>query len=305
MMSRAGNIVLTGADGFLGTALCRYLVDAGWSVRGLVRNLAAKQLPQSSRVTYFDCDIPGKLDERVFDGPVEAFIHCAFPTSGSPTYRAMEDQVRGAEELIRLCRERAACRFIFISSMSAHEEAESLYGRTKLRIETLLDAGRDLVIRPGFIVGDGGIFQRLVGSLHRAPVVPLFYGGRQPIQTIHVDDLCAAIRQALDRGLPGRLVLAEERPFPIREFYRAILNKLGERKFLVPIPGAPALMVFRLLEQCGARLPMSADNLLGLKALRAVDVRPFLELVGVSPRTLAASLDSVNLRAMVDRRSVA
>src|SRR5947199_10708936 len=43
-------------------------------------------------------------------------------------------------------------------------------------------------------------------------VVPLFGGGRQPLQTVHLDDLCEVVARALERELTGASHVAETAP---------------------------------------------------------------------------------------------
>jgi hypothetical protein len=73
----------------------------------------------------------------------------------------------------------------------------------------VLDPARDLVIRPGLIIArEGrGLFQQMRDTTRRTRLVPLFGGGVQPLQTVHVDDLCEAFARALERGVTGAYVM--------------------------------------------------------------------------------------------------
>ena len=87
--------------------------------------------------------------------------------------------------------------------MAAYEGAPSYYARSKWMLERLLDPARDVVVRPVLIVGRGGhvLFQQLLDNMRRLHVVPVFGGGRQPVQTVYLDDLCEAIGRVLERDL--------------------------------------------------------------------------------------------------------
>ncbi len=292
-----GGVIISGADGFIGAALVRQFSSAGWKVRGLVHRLSQKSLP-SGAAEWFDFELGGAVDERALDRPADALVHCAFTTRGSHDAASIAVNRRGAAELLELCRRRGIGSFILISSMSAHEGAVSLYGREKLAMEKMLNPSRDLAVRPGFVIGDGGIFRRLVRSLHLAPFVPLFYGGRQPVQTVHVDDLALAVFRCVERGVRGLVTVAEREPASIRAFYGAILERLGERKRMVPLPGGPALLALRVVEAMGLRPGLTADNLLGLKAMRAAAAGADLDRLGVSPRSMIESLRAVDVVAL-------
>ncbi|HEY3740445.1 MAG TPA: NAD-dependent epimerase/dehydratase family protein [Bryobacteraceae bacterium] len=282
-------IVLTGADGFLG----RHLADAfraqGWDVAGLVRDPKGKSLSGQ----YFHYAFPADLDPAVSAEPADVVVHCAFAMK-----EPRENYHVNREAAAFLRRQFPAARFLFISSMSAHEAAESLYGREKLYIEHTLDPSRDLAIRPGFIIGAGGVFANLARSIRSLPAIPLFYGGRQPIQTVHIDDLCAAIVQAISLNLTGLLSYGEVEPVQLRDFYQAIANGLRVHRPLIPAPGGLALAALRTAEGLGLRLPMTSENLLGLKRLIEVDVRADVERLQVTPRTMTQSLSTIDWSAL-------
>ncbi|MGH9667752.1 MAG: NAD-dependent epimerase/dehydratase family protein, partial [Bryobacteraceae bacterium] len=256
-------VAITGADGFLGSHLARRFLKGGWQVTGLVRDLPGKRLPDGA-VRYFNYSFPADLDPAALDEPPDALIHCAFVRDAATTSGDTRN-IEAAEFLLRLCRKPGGPGFVFISSMSAHEQAESRYGREKLAIEKLLRAGPGLSIRPGFILGPGGVFLQLAKSLQRLPAIPLFYGGRQPIHTVHVDDVCAAVETAIAKRLGGLLKVGEPEAVAVDEFYRAVVESLGLRKLSVRLPGRFALAFLRTTERLGLRWPISSENLLGLK----------------------------------------
>jgi NADH dehydrogenase len=281
-------IALTGADGFLGTHLSVEFRRRGWGVAGLVRNPSEKPPPPEG-VHYFHYAFPDQLDTTALDEPVDALVHCAY---------AMNVQSQINRQAAAFLQGQKTKQFLFISSMSAHPAAESHYGREKLYIESTLDPARDLSIRPGFIIGDGGVFANLARSIRKLPVVPLFYGGQQPIQTVHVDDLCAAIANAIELGVTGLVSYGELQPIPLREFYAAIAAGLAVRRPAIPMPGDLTFEALRIAERLGLRLPMTSENLLGLKRLIAVNVASDIERLGVTPRPMRESLKTVDWNAL-------
>jgi hypothetical protein len=66
---------------------------------------------------------------------------------------------------------------------------------------------------------------------------------------------------------------------------------MGVRCRLVPVPTAPLLFALRISEALRIRLPISSENLLGVKAMRAQSSARDLEALGVRARTATESLD--------------
>jgi len=285
-----GPIAITGATGFIGRNLCDHLSDLGAEVRALVRDPSARPWSSAGIRTYA-CDLPGTIDPEGLAG-AGAVIHCAYVTRHTDLEQARRVNDEGTRRLLALSRQAGAARFVFISSQSAHEEAESYYGRSKLALERLLDAGRDLIIRPGLVLGPGeaGLFERMCRTVRSSRVIPLFGGGKQPLQTVHIDDLCEAIATALGKRLTGVLTVAESDPIPMARFLKLVAAGVGSKPMFVPVPLLPALAALRTLEALGIPFPVSSENLLGLKCMRAVDTRPDLDALGVSLRSASESL---------------
>jgi len=291
MSSSEQTVVITGASGFLGRAACAAFTAAGFQVRALVRNPStAADLQAIARGGIFRCDLPDAIDERAMEGGTRALIHCAYETRSATAEAARRTNVAGTEALVRLARRSGVGQLVFVSSMAAHESAASVYGRTKYELEKVFDRAVDTVIKPATIVGDGGVFQRTREMLRRLPVLPLFYADRR-LQTIWIDDACQALVRAVERSAGGTLVLAHPDSTPMREFYRGIARVDGIRLKACPFPGDAALVGVRILERMGLRLPITSDNLLGIKYLRQFDPADDLARLGLHPLSFEESLE--------------
>jgi NADH dehydrogenase len=278
-------VMISGADGFLGRALAAAFAGAGWQVFGLVRNSANKTLP-GELSDAFEYSFPDRIAPAAFEIPVDLFVHCAFTSQMTANTDAGFDMAAARFLLKRF----ESSRFVFVSSMSAHPNAYSRYGLSKLAIEKLMDPSRDIVVRPGFIVGYGGVFRRLALVLAKFPVVPLFFGGSRPIQTVYVDDVCRSILRLVEERRAGVWPVGEEIPLTIRGFYETLTGWLCKRPLFLPLPATLALDVLRLVELSGVRLPMTSENLLGLKGLISYDISPTIDAVGFRPISFAESL---------------
>jgi nucleoside-diphosphate-sugar epimerase len=282
-------IIVSGASGFLGQGLISALVHAGYQVHALGRNPQHQKIEPGVR--WFKCVLPFEIDEAAFEGGGVALIHCAAETQVASQKQAEITNVQGSMNLLKVCRKSGVKKYVFISSMSAHENALSHYGKTKLYVEKALDLKCDLAIRPGFIIGRGGVFIRLVKMIQTLPIIPLFYGGNQQIQTISLPDLLKGILNAIETNQVGILLLGEEQPVMLKEFYRKIAESSGQKKLMIPLPGFLALALFRLAEILKLRLPFTSENLLGLKQLRSFDVQNSLRTLNLKPKTMLESVE--------------
>ncbi len=266
-------ILVTGARGFVGRHLCRYLVELGYRVRGTVRTNPPAPRPGIEYVASGDID--GATDWRPFLIDVEAVIHLAARVhiQGGPNADALEPyrriNVAASEGLARQAAEAGARRLVFLSSIKAREAkpAGGPYEISKLEAEGSLtriagDTGLELVIlRPPLVYGPGASANFALLSRAVAKGWPLPLGSiRNRRSFIYAGNLCSAIAACLEHPkAPGGLFeVCDGAPLSTPDFVRAIGQALDRPARLWPCPPS-------VLRSLGAALGRSvaADSLTG------------------------------------------
>jgi len=218
-------------------------------------------------------------------------VHAAYATRGGAAEAMRRTNELGTARVIDAARAARVRRFIFVSTLAARADADSYYGRSKKRLEDQLDAARDLAIRPGLVLAaDGGLAQRLWSTMRTLHVAPLIAGGRQIVQTVHIDDLCAAFQRSIELDLTGVLTVAEPEGMPMRDFLAALASAAHARYVTIPVPGRAGILALRALEALGVRLPVTSDNVRGLVAMRHVDTSTDARRLGVRIRAANESI---------------
>lgn len=286
-------ILITGAAGFIGSRLSTYFASKGYDVRGLVRDeeRALAPIPEGK---LFLGDLPKTIDRRAFEG-VDVLIHCAYRTQYSSKTSPESDNEESTKAVFRLSRNANVGTFVFFSSLSAHENARSYYGRSKFALEKIFDPDRDLVIRPGLVLGGkaAGLFGRMIESLMKYPIVPLLDGGKQMVQTIYIDDLCKGIHIALQKRFTGAFSLADPNGVTMKELLQYVINRSGRKTKLLPVPSALVLLPVRLIELMNIPFPVTSENILGLQHMQFVETQSDLDRLGLTLLTPSETLDKI------------
>lgn len=279
-------VVVTGANGFIGTHLADGFHAGGWTVRALVHRMPSSPTPG---VDYLEWRLGDSAAAPL--AVARRLVHAASVRYDDRD--ASRLNLEGSQRLVTEARAAGVRELAFLSSMSAREGAPSQYGRDKFAIAAMFDGPTDLVVRPGLVLGDGGLFGRLKAFVTQKRVVPLVGGGHQKFQTVYVEDLVVAIRAAMAGGLTGTFTIAEPEPVEFRELLAETARLLGVHPRFLSVPYRPVAMAMRAARLAHLSLPVSTDNLAGLRGLETCDVRADLRTIGVPIRDYRASLKAI------------
>jgi len=218
-MSRT--LALTGATGFIGTALRRQLISAGWEVRALHRRRAPQ--PQSgsddARIRW----VCGSLSDpdslrRLLKGAA-AVVHCAGAVRGASAEQFNQVNVEGVARLVQAARElHPTPRFLLISSLAAREPALSFYAASKRggedTLRTLAGPMATTIFRPPAVYGPGDREMAPLLRCMQHGVAPVLGSSAARFSMLYVEDLTEAIRQTLARPdwAPGPFEIHDGHP---------------------------------------------------------------------------------------------
>jgi nucleoside-diphosphate-sugar epimerase len=284
-------VVITGATGFLGSALVKHFINKGWQVVALVRDPSRVN---GKAVRSYQYELGDPIDDAAFAG-ADYLIHTAYIKYDRAHPSAMEINIRAAEQLLAMSRKHHLKTNIFMSSMSAHEDAISVYGRQKLAIESLFNTKNDVSLRSGMIIGYGGILKEMVDFMRTKGMVPLVGGGRQPLQIISIYNLSDCIEQCLLKHLSGVLTVANPTIYTYKDFYAAISRRINAKPRFIPVPFFILHTALKLAALLHVPLGISEDNLLGLKKLRASDNAADMKRIGIPSDDLPTALAKTDL----------
>lgn len=291
MAASKPKIVITGANGFLGTELVKSFKQDAWQVVAMVRNAHSYK---TAGVKYVEYDLSKPFDDAALAG-ADYLVHTAYVKFDSKHPDALKTNLEGAKRLLAASRKHKLKHSVFMSSMSAHSEAESVYGKQKLQIEKLFSGPGSAAIRSGLIVGNGGIVKQMADFMRSKHVVPLIGGGKQPLQIIAVYDLVRVIKTILTKNQSGVFTIATPEIYSYKTFYQKLSQRLGIKVLFVPVPLGLLLGITKLTGLLHLPFSINSDNVLGLKNLRSAKTADDLKTLGLKLDTLEQALDKSSL----------
>ena len=156
-------------------------------------------------------------------------------------------------------------RQLFFSSYSSGEHASSIYGRTKFAIEEAIRKITSVVIvRPGLVLGDGGLYGRIRRWAAILPIIPLPQGGRGAVPVIGIEKLCdLSLSLALTSSAPREANLFEVELKSLRQLVLEAAAQRHRKPWILPIPAGWLTSLLLLAARLRLPLPVNADNLAG------------------------------------------
>jgi nucleoside-diphosphate-sugar epimerase len=283
-------VIITGANGFIGSELLGYFSRKGYHVIALARSKPAVMPENSVYVKYSLEDTA--VDETVFE-KADYIIHCAYVKYSPKQKNADTINLEGTRKLLEYSRKYKLKKFVFFSSFSAHPEALNHYGRTKLAIEKILDKSKDLILRPGLVIGNGGLYKAIQDIVSKNKFVPLLGGGMQAVQTIDINDLSLIIQKGMENDISGIYTVAEQEAITMKTLYKAIVGKTGAKKIFIHFPYWCAELLISLAGITRINISISKENISGLKKSRSYDIREMSEVFGMTPADYEATIEKI------------
>ena len=273
-------ILITGAYGFVGTNLCRYLVEKGHECHALdLPDARRAEVPYAS---FYSWDDLAKLPE------VDAVVHLAgkahdLKKVSSP--QSYFDVNVGLTQKIFTAMEGKTRRFIYFSSIKA-VDGDTPYAQSKREAERWLD-GRAIVLEPAMIHGPGnkGNLNLLVKVVKKGIPWPLAaFENKRSFTSI--ENICAAVEALSERGENGTYPICDDKPVSTNRLIELIAEAYGKRARLWRMPR----WIMRMVASVGSvlHLPLNRERLGKLTENSMVDNSALRAALGWSEMPVGA-----------------
>lgn len=239
-------VIVTGANGFIGTALCKKLSDEGINVIAIVRNkeeniTKIKDIPRL-KITYCDLSDFRNLSKYVEDRDIDALYHLAWIGSAGTLRGDSDVQIRNIQytcDTVKACLDMNCKRFIFASSIMEYEIQATMVTDTMPSINTLYSSAKvaaDYMARTlsgsygidyiraviSNIYGPGETSPRLVNTSLRKMLNNehcAFSTGNQLYDFVYITDAAKMFIEIGKYGIANRTYyIGSQEPRPLKEF---------------------------------------------------------------------------------------
>lgn len=254
-------VLLTGANGFLGSHLTRELLRRGYRVRAFVRAGSHRQTLTGLPVEWYEGDIGQASTVGKAAAGCQAIIHAAALAQVNPARdpAIWATNLTGTENVIRACQQAGVQRLVYVGTANVFgfgtraqpgTETSPFKGEgyrldyidskraAVARVEAAVRAGRlpAVLVHPTFMLGPldaRPTSGAMLLALYRGRVAGYPAGGKN---YVHVQDVAIATVNALNRGRVGESYILGHQNLTYRDSFRLMAQVMHVKPPQWPVP---------------------------------------------------------------------
>ncbi|MBW1744634.1 MAG: NAD(P)-dependent oxidoreductase [Deltaproteobacteria bacterium] len=319
-------VLVTGATGYLGTALVPKLHDAGYTVRILARPSSDTTIFSGLRnVEIFHGDVTSKESMEGIEKDIEYLFHLAvlghygnvkddqdyFDVNKTGSLNLLEHFVGSEVKKILFTTTSGALGAIPHKTVTENDFTPPVtpYGMSKYKAELSIKKFAEkhgipyVMVRLTHVYGPGEMrdLYSIIKMMKRG-IFPQVGFSPNLFPAVYVDDAMNGLMLAMEKGRLGETyIISDKTSHDLRTIRRFVRKHLGITSRLYPIfPKYPMLVLFTVLDwisdRTGIRFPASRKNIQFITAGRSFSIQKAKRELGYKP---AVSLDE-GLRKTVE-----
>jgi len=302
-------VLVTGAGGFIGQEVVRYLLTCGYHVKAFIHQPVSYFEPHPNLEIAIG-DIAQLSDISSATKGVQACIHlAALKVDQADSYLV---NVRGAKNLIHASLSHKLQLLINLSTLSTKLPVKGVYGTTKSEADQAFASSKlpTVTLLSSIVYGEPaqGVFKDLV-NVSRLPVIPILGNGRQDVYPLSRTDIAVAIEKVLQLPATGNVTydLGGKDGVTLREFLSLISHVYHKRlhPLFLEIPVGMGLILARVLEFLLPNAGINQSKVLGSTQPIEIDIKPFHQHFKFKPGSLQPNLKQECRRIHLGKREAA
>jgi len=269
-------ILVTGADGLLGSNLVRVLLERGHQIRALIQRGRQAKTIEGLNIEQIEGDILDREGLQQAGQGVDAIYHLAAHTGIYPSRSEAVNRVNidGTRNMLELAKEIGVQRMVYVGTANTFsfgtkeqpgregtpykgaryglDYMDSKHKAQQLVMQYVKEGLPAVIVNPTFMLGpydSAPSSGAMILAIYRGEVPGYAPGGRN---YICVKDAAVGIANALEKGKIGECYIIGNKNMSYKEAFTVIANTLGVKPPKLPLP-KPVVLSYGLINQAIAK----------------------------------------------------
>lgn len=266
-------VFITGINSFVGSNLAAFLKERGYKIKGSLSSLKKSDDVKSITQELTEIKLGQNISHDAIPDDAEVVIYMAHDKNNA------QNNIDANKQVYEIASKKGCQYHLFISSISADSTNLTDYGQVKLKLENFFaDKNNSAVIKPGLIIGNGGLFLNMENFVKNNYFIPLPDGGKYPMAVIEMDTLSHAFEKLIETRKIGVFNLYKKELISLNEIVKNIARTFGKRIQVITVPIALAMMFFGvfkgLLSLLNIKNKFNIDSISGYKLYKNLKLPP-------------------------------
>lgn len=270
-------VFIIGINSFIGYYFAKYLKEQGIEIFGSSRSSEPKKELKSVVSSYFQLYLNDEFDSKIFSN-IDVIIYCAHSHKNKNNIKLNID---GTKKWYYAARKEGVDKHLFLTSYSAKENSLSEYALIKYELETFFLKERQFVVRPGLVLGNGGLFLRMKKMIKNYPFLPLLDKGNYKVPIISIWALCEALGNIIKDPRPMIYNIFQKEMVTMKELLQEIRLQLHSKCFFIPINSILPLIFLKSLEFFKIPFSIKSSSIIALKENQELSAKSSLDEIKV------------------------
>lgn len=229
-------VLLTGANGYIGTRLLPVLIEKGHQVIALVRNPERLKIPEGMNVEVVQGDL---LQSVQFPKEIDATYYLVHAMSDDPKLFSKRDRL-SAQNFVSALAKTDCKQIIYLSGLVSSAELSEHFS-SRLEVEKILK-GSDIpttCLRSSIIIGSGSAsFEMIRDLVEKLPIMVTPRWVRNECQPIAIADVLDYLAGILgnEKCLDKTFEIAGPEPISYKDMLLRYAKRRGLKRILIPVP---------------------------------------------------------------------
>lgn len=276
-------LLITGATGFIGQKLIKYLHNKNYKFICLIREKSNINILKKLGINYiYDYNSKELKD-------IDIIVHLAGIVNAKTKNEFYESNIETTKKVLNFAIKNKIKKIIFLSTAVAKLNTKEDYANTKFIAEQLIKKSKInyVILRASLVYGKGDKrhISALINLIKKYYIIPIIGDGNYLLQPVFIDDLIYAIFNAIekDKIKNKTYYIAGPKPITFNNIVTLISNSMGAKRLKIHVPQSALILLSGMYEKIVKNPKVTKEQIKRITSDKVYDISSAIKDMKYNP----------------------